>query len=114
MATSKAPSRSNGSKDFTADAAKAASSDFDALKADIAQLREDMASLASNSGKYMKGRSSAEFEKSVERGKEHAEKASAKAGKSRDYIEDKVRENPLASLGIAFGTGVLIAALRRK
>ena len=43
-----------------------------------------------------------------------AAEASEKARTGKDYVENKVRENPLAAVGIAFGTGVLLAALRRK
>ncbi len=112
MVTKTAPT-ANGSKEISA-AAKAASSDVESLKEDIAQLRTDLQSLASNSTRYVKGRSSAEFEKGFEKSKEYASKASKEASNAKDYVEDKVRKNPLASVGIAFGTGVLLAALRRK
>lgn len=98
----------------TTTAAKAAASDYDALKNDISQLRSDLQSFANNSGKYIKGRSSEEINKGVETSKTYASKATKEAGNARDYIETKVRENPLASVGIAFGTGVLLAMLRRK
>lgn len=110
MAT-KAAVKTNGS---TTAAAKAAASDYDALKEDISQLRDDLQSFASNSGKYIKGRSTEELNKGVETSKTYASKASKEAGNARDYVETKVRENPLAAVGIAFGTGVLLAALRRK
>lgn len=115
MATKTETTRANGTKDMTTDAAaKAAASDYEALKQDIAKLRDDFQSLAGNSSKYVKGRSATEFDKSVERGREYASKASEKAGSAKDYVETKVRENPMAAVGIAFGTGVLLAALRRK
>ena len=113
MAT-KAATRSNGTKDLTAEAAKAASGDLDSLREDIAKLREDLQSLASHSGTYVKGRSAAELDKGLERGREYASKASEKASSAKDYVETKVRDNPMAAVGIAFGTGVLLAALRRK
>ena len=110
MAT-KAAVKTNGT---TTTAAKAAASDYESLKDDISQLRSDLQSFASNSGKYIKGRSTEEFTKGVETSKTYASKATKEAGNARDYIEGKVRENPLAAVGIAFGTGVLLAALRRK
>ena len=112
MAT-RAAAKANGTKD-TNIAAKAAASDYESLKDDISQLRKDLQSLATNSGKYIKGRSTEEWNKGYERSKTYASKASTEAGNARDYVEKKVRENPLASVGIAFGTGVLLAALRRK
>lgn len=113
MATRTA-ARTNGSKDLTAEAAKAASKDLDSIKEDIAKLREDLQSLAGHSSTYVKGRSSAEFDKNVERGREYASKAGDKAKTAKDYVETKVRDNPMAAVGIAFGTGILLAALRRK
>jgi ElaB/YqjD/DUF883 family membrane-anchored ribosome-binding protein len=112
MAT-RTTTKSNGTKDID-EAAKAAGSDFDSLKDDISQLRSDLQSLAANSGKYVRERTSKEYDRGVERSKEYASKAGDEATKARDYIETKVRDNPLASIGIAFGTGVLIAALKRK
>lgn len=107
--------KANGAKEVAADAAaKAAGSDFESLKDDVAKLRSDIQSLASNSGKYIRERTSKEYDRGVQVSKEYADKASSEAEKARDYIEDKVRENPLASIGIAFGTGVLLAMLKRK
>jgi ElaB/YqjD/DUF883 family membrane-anchored ribosome-binding protein len=113
MATKQAV-KTNGTKAYAETAAKAASSDYDSLKGDIAQLRDDLQSFATNSGKYIKGRSAEEFSRNVERSKTYASKATEEAGNARDYVEKKVRENPLASVGVAFGTGILLAALRRK
>ena len=110
MAT-RTSTKTNGT---TETAAKAAASDYDSLKEDIAQLRHDLQSLATNSGKYIKERSSQEYDRGVEQSKKYATKARAEADNARDYLETKVRENPLASIGIAFGTGVLLAALKRK
>ncbi|RIJ33224.1 DUF883 family protein [Henriciella algicola] len=107
--------KANGVKDVAAEAAaKAAGSDFESLKGDIAQLQKDLQSLASNSGKYIRERTSKEYDRGVKVSKDYATKAGDEAEKARDYIEDKVRENPLASIGIAFGTGVLLAMLKRK
>ena len=114
MAT-KAATRTNGTnKDLTDDAAKAAANDVEAIKDDIAKLREDLQSLAGNSTTYVKGRSTAEIDKGLENGRKYAAEASEKARTGKDSVENKVRENPLAAVGIAFGTGVLLAALRRK
>jgi ElaB/YqjD/DUF883 family membrane-anchored ribosome-binding protein len=113
MATRTSASKTNGSIKLTESAAKAASSDYDALKEDISQLRSDLQSFANNSGKYIKGRSNQEISKGVEKSKDFASKATKEAGNAKDFVETKVRENPLAAVGIAFGTGVLIAALRK-
>ncbi|MCZ4299484.1 DUF883 family protein [Henriciella marina] len=107
--------KTNGVKDVTANAAaKAAESDFESLKDDVAKLRSDIQSLASNSGKYIRERTSKEYDRGVQVSKEYADKAGGEAEKARDYIEDKVRSNPIASIGIAFGSGVLLAMLKRK
>ncbi|MEQ9317379.1 MAG: hypothetical protein RLN72_16125 [Henriciella sp.] len=106
--------KTNGSAVDVNAAAKAAASDYEALKADISQLREDIASLAGNSSKYLKGRSSEGLEKGYAQSKEYLDKAKTEAVKGRDYLEGKVRENPLTAVGVAFGTGVLLAALRRR
>ncbi|MGB3627741.1 MAG: hypothetical protein WA989_18085 [Henriciella sp.] len=114
MATKSPSTKSNGSTVVADNAAKAAQSDYDALKSDLSQLRDDVASLAGNSGKYIKGRSSEGLEKGYAQSKEYFEKAKSEASNGREYVENKVRENPLTSVGIAFGTGVLLAALRRR
>lgn len=114
MATKTVTARANGSKDPAAQAIKGMSEDYDALKSDIAQLRKDIQSLAGHSSEYVKDRSTSAFEKGVEQGRTYAEQAGEKASSAKDYVETKVKANPLASIGIAFGTGVLLAALRRK
>ncbi|MEM5517062.1 hypothetical protein WNY37_08870 [Henriciella sp. AS95] len=113
MAITTTSQKKNGNTDIK-HAAEAAKSDYDALKADISQLRDDVKSLAGNSSKYIKGQSAKSLDKGVEQSKEYLDKAKSEATKGKDYLEDKVRANPLTSVGIAFGTGVLLAALRRK
>lgn len=96
------------------EAASAAKSDYESLKADISQLRDDIKSLAGNSSEYLKGKSAHNLEKGVEQSKEFYSKAKDEAVKGRSYVEDQVKSHPLAAVGIAFGTGVLLAALRRR
>lgn len=50
----------------------------------------------------------------LERGRDMLDTASRKAEAARDDVEGRVRNNPLAALGIAFGVGVLVAALSRR
>lgn len=114
MAGRTTAAKTNGSKEYTESAAKAAASDYDSLKEDISQLRDDLQSLAGNSGKYVRSRSTEKFDKGLEKSREYASQATKEASNARDYVKTKVRDNPLASVGIAFGTGVLIAALRRR
>lgn len=113
MAITTTTTKKNGAADIK-QAAQAAKHDYESLKSDIAQLRDDMKSLAGNSGKYIKGKSAKSLDQGVEHSKEYLEKAKTEASKGKDYLEEKVRANPLTAVGIAFGTGVLLAALRRR
>lgn len=85
-------------------------SDYDSIKADISALSDDIKSLFSNLGEVAKG----ETGKGVEKSKDLADKASDNVSEARTYVEGKVRENPLAAIGIAMGTGFFLAALRRN
>jgi ElaB/YqjD/DUF883 family membrane-anchored ribosome-binding protein len=52
-------------------------------------------------------------DEALEKGKHMAEVAGVKAKEARELLVDQIRENPLAAVGIAFGVGILIAALRK-
>ena len=45
---------------------------------------------------------------------EKAEKAKLKFSETRGDVENKIREKPLSSVGIALGVGAMIALLARR
>jgi len=77
--------------------------DVDTLRGDIAALRDDVAGLASGLLGYAKGGVTDATRYAKERGTEVAE-----------TIEEKVHEHPLATIGIAFGVGLVVGALARR
>lgn len=80
------------------------------LKADIAALRTDFAKLMEDTGEVAK----AQRDAGIERGREALNTAGEEIKKQKGKVEDSVRENPLAAIGIAFGVGVLMAAISRR
>lgn len=86
------------------------SDDIAALREDLKTIREDVGSLFTTLSQSAQVKAS----KGVDKGKEAAEKANETLKDTRGYVEDQVRANPLASVGIALGAGFLLAALRRK
>lgn len=84
--------------------------DADTLKKDIDALREDVRTLMTDLGAVAKKSS----ERGLAQGKDVADQALERATEARSTVEDKVRENPLAAIGIALGAGVLLSALSRR
>jgi ElaB/YqjD/DUF883 family membrane-anchored ribosome-binding protein len=84
--------------------------DFDTLKADMKALREDLATLLKDTGAY----ASTQARAASLKGRELAEDAGEKAVEYRDAVADKVREHPLAAVGIALAAGFVLASLSRK
>ncbi len=80
------------------------------LKADIAALRTDFAKLMEDTGEIAK----TQRDVGIERGREALSTASEQFKKQKGKVEDSVRDNPLAAIGIAFGVGVLMAAISRR
>ena len=102
-------------KGVTAEAAKAAvEGDFGALRKDIDALREDVSALLKHSGKLADVKTRQNIEKGVEAGKEAADKAAKSIQSASNAVEDRIRENPLAAVGIALGAGVMLSMLYRK
>jgi len=73
--------------------------DFDTLKSDMKALREDLATLIKVAG---------------EKSRALAEDAGEKAVEYREAVADKVREHPLAAIGIALAAGYVLAAMSRR
>ena len=84
--------------------------DVKELKADLTALRADVKSLLTDAGELLK----AKADQGVDSGKKLAQKAGNDAVEAKTYAEDKIRSNPLAAVGIAFGVGIVLASLRRK
>jgi ElaB/YqjD/DUF883 family membrane-anchored ribosome-binding protein len=83
--------------------------DYDTLKADMKALREDFAALMNDTGQIA-GR---EARRQAQRAGELAESAGKELAGYRDVVAEKVREHPMATIGIALAVGFLISSLRR-
>lgn len=84
--------------------------DFDTLKSDMKALREDLATLLKDTGSF----AAQQAKVAGEKGRALADDAGERAIEYRDAVADKVREHPLAAVGIALAAGYLIASLARK
>jgi len=83
--------------------------EVDRLRADVSALRENLSHLTKDAARAAKA--------GVYEAKTHlSDAAAAAADKGRQAagaLEQKVEENPLVSVGIAFGVGLLVGALLR-
>ncbi|RYY94939.1 MAG: hypothetical protein EON61_23155 [Alphaproteobacteria bacterium] len=84
--------------------------DFDTLKNDVKALREDLAALLRDTGSVAQDQAKTYAAK----GKALAEDAGDKAVEYKEAVADKVREHPLAAVGIALAAGFVLASLSRK
>lgn len=100
---SKAKTKTNGHP-----ASSETDSDIAAIREDLASLKSDVLSLVSSIGGVAKAKS----DRSVSAGQDLAEDLSAKAKDAASTVEEQVRANPMASVGLALGAGYLIAKLR--
>jgi len=80
------------------------------LRADIAALRSDFAKLVDDAGTLARAKSDG----LLAQGRETTSKAQAEMNAQKSKVEESVRDNPLAAIGIAFGVGVLLAAISRR
>ena len=87
------------------DVAQSVDSDIDELRNDLKALRGDLSKLLSDTGSY----ASAKSREGIERSKEWSDRAQQGVDEARTTVEDKVRENPLAAIGIAMGVGALLS-----
>ena len=84
--------------------------EFDTLKSDMKALREDLATLIRDTGAFAASQAKVAGEKS----RALAEDAGEKALEYREAVADKVREHPLAAIGIALAAGYVLAAMSRR
>lgn len=106
--------------------------DVEALKQELARLRDDLAATAKTAaslGKHgfaeAKGRAETAYESAKEHVHHAADAARHKAEQAAHFARDKAKEgvekaegtikdHPFASVAVAFGAGLLIGALLRK
>jgi len=73
------------------------------LRDDLSQLRQDVSSLAGDLMGVAKEGASDAFDAAKKRG-----------GEIADTLGEQVQEHPLATVGIAFGAGLLLGVLLRR
>lgn len=88
--------------------------DVGALRKDIDSLRADVGALLKHSGKFADAKAREQLDKGVEVSKEAAGKASETMKSATHDVEERIRANPLAAVGIALGAGVALSMLARK
>lgn len=84
--------------------------EFDTLKSDMKALREDLATLIKDTGAFAASQAKVAGDKS----RALAEDAGEKAVEYREAVADKVREYPLAAIGIALAAGYVLASMSRR
>lgn len=101
--------RGNGHDKKTA-AVRAAKDDLQTAQEAAETFVSAVRSSAGHFGEHL-GRA---VEEKVSRVQSGAETVAEKANKARHSFEDRVRDNPMTSIGIAAGAGVLLALLSRR
>lgn len=88
----------------------AGSPDFDTLKKHVKTLRDDIGALLRDAGAVLQDQAKAYAAKS----RAQAGEAGSKAGEYKEAVKDKVRDHPLAAVGIALAAGLVLSSLSRK
>ena len=88
----------------------ASKTDFDTLKNDVKALRDDLAALLRDTGSVAQDQAKV----AAAKGRALAEDAGDKAVEYKEAVADKVREHPLAAVGIALAAGFVLASLSRR
>ncbi|AJE46206.1 DUF883 family protein [Celeribacter indicus] len=84
------------------------------LKDDIAALTKTMADYGSAQGKAAKASAQAALTEARARGAEHVAHAQQSALDAYGEMENRVRENPSAAMGLAAGLGFLVGLLAAR
>ncbi len=84
--------------------------DLDTLKNDLKAVREDLATLLKDTGNL----AAQQAKVAADKGRALADDAGEKAVEYREAVADKVREHPLAAIGIALAAGFVLASMSRK
>ncbi len=85
--------------------------DLDALKSDLQTLKEDLRVFASDAGAAARHGARDAAERLRERGKAAYSAGKEKAVWAKDEVQGQIEDHPFASVGIAFGVGLLIGAI---
>ena len=100
---------------------KSLASDFESLKNDFARLSADVARLTKSlveegkeRGAAARDKIGAQAQKTLGQVSEGVEKVKAAGKTGADKLEGQIKDHPLASVGIAFGVGVIIGQLLRR
>ena len=88
----------------------AAKTDLETLKNDMKALRADLAALLRDTGSLAQEQAKA----AAAKGRALAEDAGDKAVEYKEAVADKVREHPLAAVGIALAAGFVLASLSSR
>lgn len=88
----------------------AASSELEQVMEHLAAIRDDFTSLASATA----GMAAKKAKSQVRHAGQFAEEAAAKAATYRDAVSDKVKDHPLAAIGIAALAGIIISSIGRR
>ncbi|MFT3724656.1 MAG: hypothetical protein QM773_13865 [Hyphomonadaceae bacterium] len=91
-------------------AAEKSTSDLDQVKEHLSAIRDDFASLASATATLTANKA----KKQARRAGEFAEDAAAQAATYRDAVVDKVKDHPLAAIGIAVLAGAILSSMGRR
>jgi ElaB/YqjD/DUF883 family membrane-anchored ribosome-binding protein len=88
--------------------------EIQALKDDMKAVRSDLSALAEKAGEVASAEARRKAGKAAEKAEAMAGDAATTAEAYRDILEDKVRNHPLASVGIALVAGMVISSLGRR
>lgn len=91
--------------------------DLDDLRKELADLKNEFKSLASDGGDFLESARSkleAEAQKLMEGMKSAGATAVEKGGEVVHKAEDKIGENPWASVAMTFGAGLALGLLLRR
>jgi ElaB/YqjD/DUF883 family membrane-anchored ribosome-binding protein len=88
----------------------AGKTDLDTLKNDMKALRADLAALLRDTSSLAQDQAKA----AAAKGRALAEDAGDKAVEYKEAVADKVREHPMAAVGIALAAGFVLASLTSR
>lgn len=85
-----------------------------ALREDLAKLAETVGDLAVDEAEAFNGRVRRKADRLVKKGRKVARNAAARGRKAVDGLEHAVEAEPLVSVAVAFGVGMVIGRLMQR